>query len=302
MNPIQVLIGRFQSVIALAVLAIAVMTVAVSEPLSAHEGRNVGEYNLVVGFLHEPTYEGHLNAVSLVVTGEAEQESDDDHDHDHDDHDHAHSAKTMDFDVADAMVSVDAMTRDAVSASHGLGFESGENQPIMFMEGAQTTARLNASDATRRRVTGLASTLQVEVTHLATDVSKEMPLTELIDDPGHYIAEFVPTAPGEYRMRFVGTIEGNAIDETFDAGPDTFDTVVPSDAIQFPVVLESNREIRNAAQGALDSVQQLETDLDAAESTARTGTIIGIVGTGFGLVSIIVSIIAVTIARRRNPS
>lgn len=294
MNPIQVLIRRFQSVIALAVLAIAVMTVAVVEPLSAHEGRNVGEYNLVVGFLHEPTYEGHLNAVSLVVTGEAEQGSDDDHDHDHDDHDHDHSAKTMDGTAA--------TTHGAVSTSPGIGFESGENQLIMFMEGAQTPARLNASDATRRRVTGLASTLQVEVTHLSTDVSKEMPLTELIDDPGHYIAEFVPTAPGEYRMRFFGTIEGNAIDETFDAGPDTFDTVVPSDAIQFPVVLESNREIRNAAQGALDSVQQLETDLDAAESTARTGIIIGIVGTGIGLVSIIVSIIAITIARRRNQS
>ena len=294
MNPIQALIRLFQSVIALAVLAIAVMTFTVSEPLSAHEGRNVGEYNLVVGFLHEPTYEGHLNAVSLVVTGEAKQESDDDHDHDHDDHDHDHSAKTMD--------GIAATTHGADLISPGIGFESGENRPIMFMEGAQTPARLSASDATRRRVTGLASTLQVEVTHLATDVSKEMPLTELIDDPGHYVAEFVPTAPGEYRMRFFGTIEGNAIDETFDAGPDTFDTVVPSDAIQFPVVLESNREIRNAAQGALDSVQQLETDLDAAESTARTGIIIGIVGTGFGLISLVASIIAITIARRRNPS
>ena len=54
--------------IAAVVLISAVGILIVASPASAHEGRNVGDYNLVVGFLHEPAYEGQLNAVSLVVT------------------------------------------------------------------------------------------------------------------------------------------------------------------------------------------------------------------------------------------
>ena len=127
-----------------------------------------------------------------------------------------------------------------------------------------------------------------------------MSLTEVFDDPGHYVAEFIPTAPGDYRVRFFGSIEDNQIDETFDSGPDTFDTVVASDAIQFPVVLESNREIQNAAQGALDAAQSIENDLDATSSTASLGMIIGIAGVAFGVIALALSIVAITISRRRN--
>ena len=57
----------------LAVMAQSIMTGAVL----AHEDRESGGYKLVVGFLHEPAYEGERNAVSLRVTkegGEDEQE------------------------------------------------------------------------------------------------------------------------------------------------------------------------------------------------------------------------------------
>ena len=158
---------------------------------------------------------------------------------------------------------------------------------------AQTATPVN-------RVTGLGATLEMELTHLSTSTSKSMQLTEMFDDPGHYVAEFVPTAPGDYRVRFFGSIEGNAIDETFDSGPDTYDTVIASDAIQFPVVLESNREIQNATRGALDAVQDLEIDLEATSSDASTGMIIGIVGIVFGAIATGISIFAITIARRRN--
>jgi hypothetical protein len=150
------------------------------------------------------------------------------------------------------------------------------------------------------RVTGLASTLQVEVAYIPTSVSRVMSLSERLDVPGHYIAEFVPTAPGDYRMRFFGSIEGIAIDETFESGPDTFDTVVALDAIQFPVVLESSREIRNATRGALDSIQELETDVRTTSSTASISLIVGMVGIGFGVIALAMSIFAITIARRRD--
>lgn len=43
----------------------------------AHEGRDVGDYNFVVGFINEPAVEGMLNGVSLRVTSLLEEEHDD---------------------------------------------------------------------------------------------------------------------------------------------------------------------------------------------------------------------------------
>ena len=167
------------------------------------------------------------------------------------------------------------------------------------IETSETAGATQSAD-TANRVAGLASTLRVELMHISTSSSVEMTLTEKFDNPGHYIAEFIPTAPGDYRVRFFGSIEETPIDETFDSGPDTFDTVIPSDAIQFPIVLESNREIQNAAQGALDAVQELETEVNANSSAASTGMIIGVIGILIGGIAIGISIFAITIARRRN--
>ena len=188
--------------------------------------------------------------------------------------------------------------------SHSAVVMSGTLSPVTTdMTTKMVGYPLNVADepaAASARVSGLASNLQVEIIHVSTNISRAFPLTELVDDPGHYIAEFVPTAPGDYILRFFGSIEGNAIDETFDSGPDTFDTVIASDAIQFPVVLESNREIQNATRGALDAIQELEIDLEATSSTASTGMVIGIVGIVFGAIATGFSVFAITIARRRN--
>ena len=62
--------------------ALCLLTLAAGAAL-AHEGREVEGYNLVVGFLNEPAYEGMLNGVSLNVT-----EADD---HDHGGAGHAHT-------------------------------------------------------------------------------------------------------------------------------------------------------------------------------------------------------------------
>ena len=365
--------SRIQSVAILLIVAFGILTATIATTAFAHEGRAVGDYILVVGFLREPAYEGQLNAVSLVVTkppteapaddADAKPENDhhaDDttnaeavdvtvhgaiftspqiglneifelkisdelgggeipyHVHPGDqegvivvssekaDHGDDQSIEIMDDHVAPNRLEVDI--GDTVAwvnqESHSAVVMSGTLSPVtndMTMAmGDDAPSVADETAAATDRVSGLASNLQVEISHAPTDISRVLPLTELVDDPGHYVAEFVPTAPGDYRLRFFGSIEGNAIDETFDSGPGTFDTVIASDAIQFPVVLESNREIQNATRGALDAVQELETDLDATSSTASTGMIIGILGIIFGLSAIATSIFAITIARRRN--
>ncbi len=371
MNQTRQLFTRLQTFAILMIAAIGILAATLASPASAHEGREVGDYNLVVGFLREPAYEGQLNGVSLVVTkatndpmeGYQMESKEDDH-------------EAMGDMKPDS--TVDVITHGAVFISPGIGqmenfkFEvteelsgieipfhihpgnqegiiavsteespNGEDQSFMIMDGQLMPAKLEvsvgntvswmnhdklnavvmsgplssmSSDMTAmmdnetpsvtaemsistNRVSGLASTLQVEVTHLSTTVSRAMPLIEVYQDPGHYVAEFIPTAPGDYRMRFFGSIEGNPIDETFDSGPDTFDTVIASDAIQFPVVLESNRELQNATQGAIDGIEELENNLD---STASTGMIIGIIGIVFGAIATGFSVFAIVIAKRRN--
>ena len=366
---------RIQSVAILLTAVVGILTATLASTAFAHEGRTVGDYKLVVGFLQEPAYEGQLNAVSLVVTkpsranrarsNHEDAKPEDDHHHGDqpaDDHHHADTADTaeaidvtvhgaiftsdqigmdeeFEFDITEELGGIEipyhvhpgdqegVIVVSTKKADHGhdqsieimddhvvpdrlevmigdtVVWENQEAHAAVVMSGTLSpvttdmTAQMvddTPDDETvmaRDRVSGLASNLQVEISHLPTAVSRVLSLTELADDPGHYVAEFVPTAPGDYRVRFFGSIEGNAIDETFDSGPDTYDTVIASDAIQFPVVLESNREIQNATRGALDAVQDLETDLEATSSDASTGMIIGIVGIVFGTIAIGISVL-----------
>ena len=390
------MVSRTRRIAAILLMTVVcILSANLARPASAHEGRQVGDYNLVIGFLQEPAYEGQLNAVSLVVTrnephepppatgstSDSEMSAGSDHDdghshddghaHSHDD-DHAHSASTNSTDESDVLahgsVFISPRLRRDMSFEYqiteeldGLGIpyhihpgdlqglitvtDTGQRQSdvksvtitnggveprrisvnvgdtivwlnrdlqnAILMSGPLSsmtdeirasieTSGATKSGSTSNRVTGLSPTLRVELTHLATSSSTEIALTEKFDDPGHYIAEFIPTAPGDYRVRFFGSIEGQPIDETFDSGPDTFDTVVPSDAIQFPVVLESNREIQNATLSALDAVQELQTEVDTTSASASTGIIIGIIGIIVGAVAVVASVIAITIARKRT--
>ena len=369
---------RIQPAAFLLTAVVGILTATLTTTAFAHEGRAVGDYILVVGFLQEPAYEGQLNAVSLVVTKPSSESTDhhedaepeDDHHGTQTSDDHHHADTSATAEVTDVTVHGAIFTSDQIGmdeefefditeelggteipyhvhpgdqegvivvstkkADHGhdrsieimddhvvpdqlevmigdtVVWENQEAHAAVVMSGTLSpvttdmTARMvddTPDDETvmaRDRVSGLASNLQVEISHLPTAVSRVLSLTEVADDPGHYVAEFVPTVPGDYRVRFFGSIEGNAIDETFDSGPDTYDTVIASDAIQFPVVLESNREIQNATRGALDAVQDLENDLEATSSNASTGMIVGIV---FGAIATGISVLAITIAIRRN--
>lgn len=51
-----------------ALVAAIVLSAAAASGVLAHEGRESAGYDLVVGFLNEPAYEGYLNAVFLEVT------------------------------------------------------------------------------------------------------------------------------------------------------------------------------------------------------------------------------------------
>ena len=223
----------------IAILIAAALTATASTAAFAHEDMEEGGYKLVVGFLHEPAYEGERNAVSLRVTKGSEDEE-----------------------------------------------EESPSTAAMTMGGYH--------DPEAVAVEGLQDTLQVEVTHVPSNVSRTMNLRAVFNDPGHYAADLIPTSPGHYRFRFFGVIEGEAIDATFDsrAGGGHFDDVRVATAIHFPDAVASARELESAVRGLqAASEETLDEDDDSAAATmAIVGIVLGASGIAFGGVSLVLSI------------
>lgn len=119
-------------------------------------------------------------------------------------------------------------------------------------------------------VDGLAGTLQAEVSR--DGETKTIPFVPMGD--GVYEAPFVPTATGDYTFRVFGDIEGNAVDESVTSGPQTFNSVDPLSAHEFPPATAGNE-----AQAELTAAQ------DAA-SQART----------FAIVSLVIGVLALIAA------
>ena len=105
-----------------------------------------------------------------------------------------------------------------------------------------------------RGVEGLAKTLRLAITFGGSTTAFEPTLRSLgVDDPGHYVADIIPTAPGDYTFRLQGRIGAQDVNEVFESGPGRFDTVRPASVIAFPV------------QGALDP--EVARDLRALRET-----------------------------------
>jgi hypothetical protein len=174
--------------------------------LFAHEHREVGKYEFVVGFLNEPAFEGEQNGISVRITNHETDEP----------------------------------------------------------------------------VKGLEETLSAQVIHGAAQ--RDMPLTPVWNDPGHYKSHFYPTAVGDYTFRFFGEIEGTPIDEQFTSSPGGFDSVQSPGELQFPA--------------QVSTVAELSTQLTAAQRTARMALLLGGAGLVLGLIGVMVAIVAL---RGRRP-
>jgi hypothetical protein len=143
--------------------------------------------------------------------------------------------------------------------------------------------------ATEKPTEGLEKTLKVDVTHLSTNTTKAFDLEASDEAPGVYTAALIPTEPGGYRFHFTGTIEGTGVDQTFASGPNTFDEVGSSEALQFPVAVPSGRELQSAVRGATDSSSKA---VDRASSASTRGTValaLGVVGVLLGAVGTVLA-------------
>lgn len=140
-------------------------------------------------------------------------------------------------------------------------------------------------------VEGVQEGLMVEITHVPSGVSKESELRAIFGDPGHYTADLILTAPGQYQFHFTGSIGDLEVDEVFISG-ETFSDVHPVSEFQFPETAAQPRELESAVRGAQDTaqasadavagVEQAVTTAEeaaaSAQSTATIALVVGVVG------------------------
>ena len=173
----------------------------------------------------------------------------------------------------------------------GDGLEEEETSRSVAPQGAaKPLASISGqSEGVAVPVEGLEGSLQVEVTHVATDASRIIDLQAAWGDPGHYVAGLIPTASGVYEFRVFGTIEETNIDETFvsQGGGGDFDDIQSSSELQFPEQLPEMREVVSAVQGARNIAQQAQ---DTALAVQAEGTNAGGGGTGLAIVALIIGI------------
>ena len=131
-------------------------------------------------------------------------------------------------------------------------------------------------------VEGLERSLQVEVTHLASNSSTTLQLTPRFGEPGSYEAVLIPTAPGKYRFRFFGEIMGQPVDEAFESGEGTFDEVVAAADVQFPLKVASLRELEGVTRSAQATAVNAGDDASFASTLAIVGIVVGAIGTVAG--------------------
>jgi hypothetical protein len=123
-------------------------------------------------------------------------------------------------------------------------------------------------------VEGAEKTLKVQIRQGAQ--TREFALRAVFGQPGYYLADIVPTRVGDYVWTFVGSINGDPVNEKFDSADGKFDSIVPPTSLEFPIPLPD--PVQTAA-----SAQTAQSDLQTTRLVAYAGIGVGILGLIAGL-------------------
>ncbi len=97
--------------------------------------------------------------------------------------------------------------------------------------------------ATGKPVEGLDNTLQAEVIVGGGAKKLTLELQPTPEEPGTYQGVFLPTRAGDYIFHIFGTAGSTKVDERFESGPNRFEGVASTDALQFPDKLRTTEDL-----------------------------------------------------------
>jgi hypothetical protein len=166
--------------------------------------------------------------------------------------------------------------------------------------GVKNSVQLLLSDASGKPVTDLPEDLKVEII-FGKEKMGPLPLEaafgKTFGRPGDFRAAIIPTRPGNYTFHFVGTLNGQRVDQSFTSSDKTFDPVTEAAAIEFPAKDPSPGELAGRLERfgpRIDESVASARDAAAAASQARALAIIGILAGAVGIV------VGVSSGRRRT--
>jgi hypothetical protein len=167
-------------------------------------------------------------------------------------------------------------------------------------------------------VLGLEKYLKVEVSTGGKSII--LNLRPVWGDPGHYVADIVPTVPGVYVFRFFGKVDGTEVNEVFDCSEGRFHCVEPLSKIMFPEVTQPTddlqrtlAEIRKDHERVMKDHEQIAKRLDQLsvvvdsmakmheqmmntdtrlESSINSVSAIAYGGLGAGIIGLIVAVVS----------
>lgn len=100
-------------------------------------------------------------------------------------------------------------------------------------------------------VKDLEKTLKAEIIVGGGAKKRELPLELSDEEPGVYQSPVIPTRAGDYAFRLFGTINGQTVNETFESGPRTFESVEDVSELQFPDIVSGSESGSGRADTAL---------------------------------------------------
>lgn len=149
-------------------------------------------------------------------------------------------------------------------------------------------------------ITDVGDGLKVEVT-FGSQKAGPLGLAPAFGSPGEYRAPLVPDRPGAYTFRFVGTVKGQQIDQSFTSSDKTFDSPKDTADVQFPVKDPTTGELATRVDRIEPRIDQVRTDVaskaDDAKRAARRATALAVVGLLVGVAGVVFGVTA----RRRGP-
>jgi hypothetical protein len=149
-------------------------------------------------------------------------------------------------------------------------------------QGQQNGLDLTITDANGTPVDGAEKTLKVGIA-FGGGAAKDVPLRARFGLKGKYTTDVIPTKAGSYSFVFSGTLNGDAVNETFESGPGRFDDVVSPSSIEFPA--------------ATDAASQSDAS-STGDAAVQRATIVGGAGVAVGLIGIILGAVAIAMRGR----
>lgn len=187
------------------------------------------------------------------------------------------------------------------------------NEPTYV--GVPNGVEVTVSDPDGEPVTDLGAgdiTVVVSTADQSTEVLPLEPafVVDAFGTPGQYVADLLPTVPGDYTFQFAGSLREETVDVTVTSGEDTFSPVQSSTEVEFPVKVPTLAEVAERLDRDNGRIEELQAGagqaevananatnaLDVANKALMVGALVG----GAGLVVAVISLFVAWRAGRKG--